>query len=91
MVVNLKVKCFQMDQEDAASHPRVAQVFEFALKYVANWAGTFVDAIVSNVDHLPYGLRYMAKVKRTALREKFPRASEKEIFKASQIIDGDQF
>lgn len=34
---------------------------------------------------LRYGMRYMAKVLKTALEKKFPSATESEVYKASVV------
>uniref|UniRef100_A0AAZ3PGY1 Ras-GAP domain-containing protein n=1 Tax=Oncorhynchus tshawytscha TaxID=74940 RepID=A0AAZ3PGY1_ONCTS len=39
------------------------------------------NAITSNLHKLPYGRRYTATVLRDSLHEKFPQASEDELYK----------
>ena len=45
-----------------------------------------MEVIVANVDHLPYGLRFLVRVKRNALKEKFPKVPDREIFKVETSI-----
>ncbi|KAJ0066404.1 hypothetical protein NL108_013026 [Boleophthalmus pectinirostris] len=46
-----------------------------------NLTDRVLKAITSNLHILPYGLRYTAKVLRDALRDKFPAASEDDLYK----------
>ncbi|KAM6351386.1 LOW QUALITY PROTEIN: ras GTPase-activating-like protein IQGAP1 [Alca torda] len=41
----------------------------------------FLSAIVSSVDKIPYGMRFIAKVLKDSLHEKFPDAGEDELLK----------
>ena len=72
---------YEVSIVQALDHQEVrTRLFE-AMTTVRNAADEFMEAIFSNVNNLPYGLRYMASKLRRFLKEKFPSADEEEIGK----------
>lgn len=53
------------------------------LSYGESWDGK--GRATPAVLFLRYGMRYMAKVLKTTLEKKFPRATESEVYKASVV------
>ncbi|XP_037308790.2 ras GTPase-activating-like protein IQGAP3 isoform X2 [Pungitius pungitius] len=72
---------YEVSPADALSHPEVQRRIDVAIVNLKNLTDRVLQAITSNLHQLPYGLRYTAKVLRDALREKFPEASEDELYK----------
>ncbi|KAK5873415.1 hypothetical protein PBY51_018458 [Eleginops maclovinus] len=72
---------YEVSAADALLHPEVQRRIDVALINLENLTERVFKAITSNLHRLPYGLRYMAKVLRDALQEKFPEASEDELYK----------
>uniref|UniRef100_G3NFH8 IQ motif containing GTPase activating protein 3 n=1 Tax=Gasterosteus aculeatus TaxID=69293 RepID=G3NFH8_GASAC len=72
---------YEVSPADALSHPEVQRRIDVAIVNLKNLTDRVLQAIISNLHQLPYGLRYTAKVLRDALREKFPEASEDELYK----------
>uniref|UniRef100_A0A3B4A6C2 Uncharacterized protein n=1 Tax=Periophthalmus magnuspinnatus TaxID=409849 RepID=A0A3B4A6C2_9GOBI len=74
---------YDVTPEEALSHPEVQRRIDVAMVNLKNLTDRVLKAITSNLHMLPYGLRYTAKVLRDALRDKFPGASEDDIYKVS--------
>ncbi|XP_041843644.1 ras GTPase-activating-like protein IQGAP3 isoform X2 [Melanotaenia boesemani] len=72
---------YEVSPEDALSHPEVQRRIDIAIINLKNLTNRVLKAITSNLQKLPYGLRYTAKVLRDALKTKFPAASEDELYK----------
>ncbi|XP_076842837.1 ras GTPase-activating-like protein IQGAP3 [Brachyhypopomus gauderio] len=72
---------YEVNTEQALSHPEVQQRLNVAITNLKNLTDRVLHAITSNVNKLPYGLRYTAKVLRGSLHEKFPEASEDDLYK----------
>ncbi|XP_059195853.1 ras GTPase-activating-like protein IQGAP3 [Centropristis striata] len=72
---------YDVSPEEALSHPEVQRRIDIAIINLKNLTDRVLKAITSNLHKLPYGLRYTAKVLRDALKEKFPAASEDELYK----------
>ncbi|NWX48947.1 IQGA2 protein, partial [Steatornis caripensis] len=72
---------YEVSPEQALSHPEVQRRLDISLCNLLVMTDKFVSAITSSVDKIPYGMRYVAKILRTSLAEKFPKASEEEIDK----------
>ncbi|KAM8869410.1 ras GTPase-activating-like protein IQGAP3 isoform 1-T1 [Spinachia spinachia] len=72
---------YEVSPAVALSHPEVQRRIDVAIVNLKNLTDRVLQAITSNLHQLPYGLRYTAKVLRDALREKFPEASEDELYK----------
>ncbi|XP_014671830.1 PREDICTED: ras GTPase-activating-like protein IQGAP1 [Priapulus caudatus] len=88
--------------EQALEHEEVRQQIEVAIRNLKNNAKAFIQAIMQSMDKIPYGMRYIAKILKDALQEKFPDSPEKEILKIignllyyryinSAIVAPDQF
>ncbi|KAK7158385.1 hypothetical protein R3I93_009561 [Phoxinus phoxinus] len=72
---------YEVSVEEALSHSEVQQRLNISITNLKNLTERVLHAITSNTHKLPYGLRYTAKVLRDALQEKFPQASEDELYK----------
>ncbi|XP_054038952.1 ras GTPase-activating-like protein IQGAP3 isoform X1 [Rissa tridactyla] len=72
---------YEVSPEQALSHPEVQRRLDISVCNLLTMTDKFVSAITSSVDKIPYGMRYVAKILRTSLAEKFPRASVEEIDK----------
>ncbi|XP_019663242.1 ras GTPase-activating-like protein IQGAP3 isoform X2 [Ailuropoda melanoleuca] len=72
---------YDVTPEQALSHPEVQRRLDISLRSLLAMTDKFLVAIMSSVDQIPYGMRYVAKVLKTALAEKFPDASENEVYK----------
>ncbi|XP_047216426.1 ras GTPase-activating-like protein IQGAP3 isoform X2 [Girardinichthys multiradiatus] len=72
---------YEVQPEEALSHPEVQRRIDIAIINLKNLTDRVLKAITSNLNKLPYGLRYTAKVLRDALKTKFPAASESELYK----------
>ncbi|NWT48966.1 IQGA3 protein, partial [Chroicocephalus maculipennis] len=72
---------YEVSPEQALSHPEVQRRLDISVRNLLTMTDKFVSAITSSVDKIPYGMRYVAKILRTSLAEKFPRASVEEIDK----------
>ncbi|NWW86469.1 IQGA3 protein, partial [Rhynochetos jubatus] len=72
---------YEVSPEQALSHPEVQRRLDISIRNLLALTDKFVSAITSSVDKIPYGMRYVAKILRTSLAEKFPKASEEEIDK----------
>ncbi|CAK6439514.1 unnamed protein product [Pipistrellus nathusii] len=72
---------YSVTPEQALSHPEVQRRLDISLRSLLAVTDKFLVAIISSVDQIPYGMRYVAKVLKTTLAEKFPDATENEIYK----------
>ncbi|XP_029791828.1 ras GTPase-activating-like protein IQGAP3 [Suricata suricatta] len=72
---------YDVTPEQALSHPEVQRRLDISLRSLLAVTDKFFAAIMSSVDQIPYGMRYVAKVLRTTLAEKFPDAPESEVYK----------
>ncbi|NXK98970.1 IQGA3 protein, partial [Mesembrinibis cayennensis] len=72
---------YEVSPEQALSHPEVQRRLDISIHNLLTMTDKFVSAITSSVDKIPYGMRYVAKILRTSLAEKFPEALEEEIDK----------
>ncbi|KAM5161709.1 ras GTPase-activating-like protein IQGAP3 [Callospermophilus lateralis] len=72
---------YDVTPEQALSHPEVQRRLDISLRNLLAVTDKFLVAIVSSVDQIPYGMRYVAKVLKTTLAEKFPDAIETEVYK----------
>ncbi|KAK7802586.1 hypothetical protein U0070_010670 [Myodes glareolus] len=76
---------YDVTPEQALSHSEVQRRLDISLRNLLAMTDKFFIAISSSVDHIPYGMRYMAKVLKTALEKKFPSATESEVYKATVV------
>ncbi|XP_051576134.1 ras GTPase-activating-like protein IQGAP3 [Myxocyprinus asiaticus] len=72
---------YEVSVEEALSHSEVQQRLDISITNLKSLTDRVLNAIISNTHKLPYGLRYTAKVLRDALQEKFPQASDDELYK----------
>ncbi|NXG18109.1 IQGA3 protein, partial [Grallaria varia] len=72
---------YEVSPEQALGHPEVQRRLDISIHNLLAVTDKFVSAITSSVDKIPYGMRYMAKILRTSLTEKFPKAPAEEIDK----------
>uniref|UniRef100_A0A8C5RWT7 IQ motif containing GTPase activating protein 3 n=1 Tax=Laticauda laticaudata TaxID=8630 RepID=A0A8C5RWT7_LATLA len=72
---------YNVTPQQALGHPEVQRRLDISLGHLLVLADKFLSAILSSVDKIPYGMRYMAKVLKATLTEKFPDASKGEIYK----------
>nr|XP_020018979.1 ras GTPase-activating-like protein IQGAP3 [Castor canadensis] len=72
---------YDVTPEQALSHPEVQRRLDISLRNLLAITDKFLVAIISSVDQIPYGMRYVAKVLKTTLAKKFPNATESEIYK----------
>uniref|UniRef100_A0A8B9SFL7 IQ motif containing GTPase activating protein 3 n=1 Tax=Apteryx owenii TaxID=8824 RepID=A0A8B9SFL7_APTOW len=76
---------YEVSPEQALSYPEVQRRLDISIRNLLVMTDKFVSAITSSVDKIPYGMRYVAKILKTSLAEKFPEASEEEIYKVMGI------
>uniref|UniRef100_A0A6I8PQS7 IQ motif containing GTPase activating protein 3 n=1 Tax=Ornithorhynchus anatinus TaxID=9258 RepID=A0A6I8PQS7_ORNAN len=76
---------YNVSPDEALSHPEVRQQLDAAICSLVASASRFLAAITASADGIPYGMRYVAKVLRTSLAEKFPDA-EAEIWKVGHVL-----
>ncbi|XP_076853541.1 ras GTPase-activating-like protein IQGAP1 [Brachyhypopomus gauderio] len=72
---------YDVTPEQAMSHEEVRTRLEASIKNMRNVTDKFLSAIVVSVDTIPYGMRFIAKVLKDTLHEKFPDATEDELLK----------
>ncbi|XP_039558072.1 ras GTPase-activating-like protein IQGAP3 [Passer montanus] len=72
---------YEVSPEQALSHPEVQRRLDISIRNLLAVTDKFVSAITSSVDKIPYGMRYMAKILRMSLVEKFPKAPAEEVDK----------
>ncbi|XP_037354419.1 ras GTPase-activating-like protein IQGAP3 isoform X2 [Talpa occidentalis] len=72
---------YDVTPEQALSHSEVQRRLDISLRNLLALTEKFLVAIMSSVDQIPYGMRYVAKVLKTTLTEKFPNATENDIYK----------
>ncbi|XP_042637948.1 ras GTPase-activating-like protein IQGAP3 [Orycteropus afer afer] len=72
---------YDITPEQALSHPEVQRRLDISIRNLLTMTEKFLIAIISSVDQIPYGMRYVAKVLKTTLMEKFPDATESEVYK----------
>ncbi|XP_077382458.1 ras GTPase-activating-like protein IQGAP3 [Festucalex cinctus] len=72
---------YDVSLEEALSHAEVRRRVDIGVVNLCNLTQRILQAITSNVNKLPYGLRYTAKALGDALRDKFPAAGEDDVYK----------
>eukprot|EP00079_Xenopus_tropicalis_P008851 XP_002932312.2 PREDICTED: ras GTPase-activating-like protein IQGAP1 [Xenopus tropicalis] len=72
---------YDVTPEQAMSHEEVRSRLDASVKNMRTVTDKFLVAIISSVDKIPYGMRYIAKVLKDTLHEKFPDAGEDELLK----------
>ncbi|KAM6058770.1 ras GTPase-activating-like protein IQGAP1 [Chlamydotis macqueenii] len=72
---------YDVTPEQALSHDEVRMRLDASIRNMRTVTDKFLSAIVSSVDKIPYGMRFIAKVLKDSLHEKFPDAGEDELLK----------
>uniref|UniRef100_A0AAY4DR17 IQ motif containing GTPase activating protein 1 n=1 Tax=Denticeps clupeoides TaxID=299321 RepID=A0AAY4DR17_9TELE len=72
---------YDVTPEQAMKHEEVRTRLEASIKNMRTVTDKFLSAIVVSVDKIPYGMRFIAKVLKDTLHEKFPDATEDELLK----------
>lgn len=72
---------YDVTTEQALTYPEVKNKLEASIENLRKVTDKVLGSIISSLDLLPYGLRYIAKVLKNSIREKFPDATEEELLK----------
>ncbi|CAG5922527.1 unnamed protein product [Menidia menidia] len=72
---------YEVTPEQAMSHEEVRSRLQASSLALRSATDKVLNSIVSSLDNIPYGMRYIAKVLKKTLHEKFPEASEDELLK----------
>ncbi|XP_037657712.1 ras GTPase-activating-like protein IQGAP2 [Choloepus didactylus] len=72
---------YDVTTEQALTYPEVRNKLEASIKNLRRVTDKVLNSIISSLDLLPYGLRYIAKVLKNSIHEKFPDATEDELLK----------
>uniref|UniRef100_A0A3B5PYU6 IQ motif containing GTPase activating protein 2 n=1 Tax=Xiphophorus maculatus TaxID=8083 RepID=A0A3B5PYU6_XIPMA len=72
---------YEVTPEQAMSHKEVRNRLQASSVALRSATDKMLNSIVSSLDNIPYGMRYIAKVLKNSLHEKFPEASEDELLK----------
>uniref|UniRef100_A0A3Q2YRT8 IQ motif containing GTPase activating protein 1 n=1 Tax=Hippocampus comes TaxID=109280 RepID=A0A3Q2YRT8_HIPCM len=72
---------YDVTPEQAMSHEEVRNRLEASIKSMKMVTDKFLSAIIVSVDKIPYGMRFISKVLKDTLHEKFPDATEDELLK----------
>ncbi|CAL1534099.1 unnamed protein product [Lymnaea stagnalis] len=72
---------YDVSTEQALKHEDVRIQIEETIKRLQDITDLFLNKILSSLDSIPYGMRYMAKVMRECLIKKFPDAADKDVLK----------
>ncbi|KAK2148244.1 hypothetical protein LSH36_507g01001 [Paralvinella palmiformis] len=72
---------YEVNNEQALKHQEVVDKINQSLELLKQATEKVLSVILSSVHLIPYSMRYMAKVLKNSLREKFPQAPEKDILK----------
>lgn len=77
--------------EEALQYPEVQSRLNTAVQLLREYADMFCSRIVSSKDLVPYSMRYMAKVMKRSLHNRFPHAQEKDILKVRNFLLGSRY
>ncbi|XP_008064544.1 ras GTPase-activating-like protein IQGAP2 isoform X2 [Carlito syrichta] len=72
---------YDVTTEQALTYPEVKNKLEVSIENLRRVTDKVLNSIISSLDLLPYGLRYIAKVLKNSIHEKFPDATEDELLK----------
>ncbi|XP_075186392.1 ras GTPase-activating-like protein IQGAP3 [Anomaloglossus baeobatrachus] len=72
---------YDVTPEQALTHSEVQRRLDISVRNLIAVTDRFFSTIFANVDQIPYGMRYVGKVLKNSLSQKFPRAREEEIHK----------
>lgn len=77
---------YDVTNEEALKHEEVMSRMEESIQQLRQWSDKFLSLILSSLDQIPYGMRYIAKVMFESLTQKFPDSSEKDALKVCQSV-----
>ncbi|XP_077646344.1 ras GTPase-activating-like protein IQGAP2 isoform X2 [Lonchura striata] len=72
---------YDVTTEQALTHAEVVNKLESSIQSLRAVTDKVLTSIFSSLNMLPYGMRYIAKVLKSSLHEKFPDATEDELLK----------
>uniref|UniRef100_G1P7P6 IQ motif containing GTPase activating protein 2 n=1 Tax=Myotis lucifugus TaxID=59463 RepID=G1P7P6_MYOLU len=72
---------YDVTAEQALTYPEVKSKLDASNESLRRVTDRVLNSIISSLDLLPYGLRYIAKVLKNSIHEKFPDATEDELLK----------
>ncbi|KAM8960836.1 ras GTPase-activating-like protein IQGAP2 [Pelodytes ibericus] len=72
---------YDVTTEQALSHTEVINKLEASIQSLRAVTDKVLQSIFSSLDLIPYGMRYVSKVLKNSLHEKFPDATEDELLK----------
>ncbi|XP_012372873.2 ras GTPase-activating-like protein IQGAP2 [Octodon degus] len=72
---------YDVTTEQALTYPEVRNKLDASIENLRRVTDKVLNSIISSLDLLPYGLRFIAKVLKNSIHEKFPDATEDELLK----------
>ncbi|XP_037981643.1 ras GTPase-activating-like protein IQGAP2 isoform X5 [Motacilla alba alba] len=72
---------YDVTTEQALTHAEVINKLESSIQSLRAVTDKVLTSIFSSLSMMPYGMRYIAKVLKSSLHEKFPDATEDELLK----------
>ncbi|NXK92531.1 IQGA2 protein, partial [Formicarius rufipectus] len=72
---------YDVTTEQALTHTEVINKLESSIQSLRAVTDKVLASIFSSLNMMPYGMRYIAKVLKSSLHEKFPDATEDELLK----------
>ncbi|XP_053331324.1 ras GTPase-activating-like protein IQGAP3 [Spea bombifrons] len=72
---------YDVTPEQALTYPEVQRRLDISIRNLIAVTDKFFSTILANVDQIPYGMRYVAKVLKNSLSQKFSRVQEEDIHK----------
>ncbi|XP_072113979.1 ras GTPase-activating-like protein IQGAP2 isoform X1 [Mobula birostris] len=72
---------YDVTSEQAMSHEEVKTKLESSMQSLQTVTDKVLTSICTSLDAIPYGMRYIAKVLKSSLHEKFPDSTEDELLK----------
>ncbi|XP_023799335.1 ras GTPase-activating-like protein IQGAP2 isoform X5 [Cyanistes caeruleus] len=72
---------YDVTTEQALTHTEVVNKLESSIQSLRAVTDKVLTSIFSSLNMMPYGMRYIAKVLKSSLHEKFPDATEDELLK----------
>ncbi|NXK27301.1 IQGA2 protein, partial [Arenaria interpres] len=72
---------YDVTTEQALTHTEVVNKLESSIQSLRAVTDKVLTTIFSSLNMMPYGMRYIAKVLKSSLHEKFPDATEDELLK----------
>ncbi|KAM9367419.1 ras GTPase-activating-like protein IQGAP2 isoform 3-T3 [Phaethornis superciliosus] len=72
---------YDVTTEQALTHTEVVSKLEASIQSLRAVTDKVLSSIFSSLNMMPYGMKYIAKVLKSSLHEKFPDATEDELLK----------